>query len=138
MRRNSISIRSSSRSSKQRVTLLETLKRKYGGSIPEVIAFGERAAERMRKIEGRDAELERLAREIERAQRADRTRGTQLAQMRAERRAEAGRKTSASNCAISVSGNRSSKRKLTRLSTSRASAGRIRSSCSFRRIRASR
>src|SRR5204862_2905802 len=45
----------------QRVSLFETLKRKYGGSIAEVIAFGERAAERMRKIEGRDAELERLA-----------------------------------------------------------------------------
>ncbi|MGH8094276.1 MAG: DNA repair protein RecN [Chthoniobacterales bacterium] len=48
----------------QRVTLLETLKRKYGATVPEVIAFGERAAERMRKIEGRDAELERLAGEI--------------------------------------------------------------------------
>ena len=51
----------------QRVTLLESLKRKYGGSIPEVIAFGERAAERMRQIEGRDAELERLAEEIREA-----------------------------------------------------------------------
>ena len=49
----------------QRVSLFETLKRKYGGSIAEVIAFGERAAERMQKIEGRDAELEHLAREIE-------------------------------------------------------------------------
>jgi DNA repair protein RecN (Recombination protein N) len=49
----------------QRVSLFETLKRKYGGSIPDVIAFGERAAERMRKIEGRDVELERLAKEIE-------------------------------------------------------------------------
>src|SRR5437879_8824804 len=49
----------------QRVSLFETLKRKYGGSIAEVIAFGQRAAERMRKIEGRDAELERLANEIE-------------------------------------------------------------------------
>jgi DNA repair protein RecN (Recombination protein N) len=48
----------------QRVSLFETLKRKYGGSITEVIAFGERAEERMRKIEGRDAELERLAIEI--------------------------------------------------------------------------
>ena len=48
----------------QRVSLFETLKRKYGGSIAEVISFGERAAERMRKIEGRDAELERLAKEI--------------------------------------------------------------------------
>jgi DNA repair protein RecN (Recombination protein N) len=51
----------------ERVTLFETLKRKYGGSIEEVIAFGARAAERMRKIEGRDAELERLSQEIETA-----------------------------------------------------------------------
>src|SRR6266446_1674313 len=49
----------------QRDWLFETLKRKYGGSIAEVIAFGERAAERMQKIEGRDMELERLAKEIE-------------------------------------------------------------------------
>ncbi|PYK11808.1 MAG: DNA repair protein RecN [Verrucomicrobia bacterium] len=49
----------------ERVSLFETLKRKYGGSIAEVIAFGQRAAERMRKIEGRDVELERLAKEIE-------------------------------------------------------------------------
>ena len=49
----------------QRVSLFETLKRKYGRSIAEVIEFGNRAAERMRKIEGRDAELERLAAEIE-------------------------------------------------------------------------
>jgi DNA repair protein RecN (Recombination protein N) len=48
----------------QRVSLFETLKRKYGGSIGEVIAFGQRAAERMRKIEGRGAELDRLAKEI--------------------------------------------------------------------------
>jgi DNA repair protein RecN (Recombination protein N) len=49
----------------QRVSLFETLKRKYGGSIVEVVAFGERAAERMQNIEGRDAELERLLKEIE-------------------------------------------------------------------------
>lgn len=48
----------------QRVSLFETLKRKHGGPIAEVIAFGERAAERIRKIEGRDTELERLAKEI--------------------------------------------------------------------------
>jgi DNA repair protein RecN (Recombination protein N) len=53
----------------QRVTLLETLKRKYGTSVSEVIAFGEHAAERMRKIEGRDAELERLGKEIVEARR---------------------------------------------------------------------
>src|SRR5215469_13813681 len=49
----------------QRVSLFETLKRKYGGSIGEVIACGQRAAERMQKIEGRDMELGRLAKEIE-------------------------------------------------------------------------
>jgi len=49
----------------QRVSLFETLKRKYGGSIAEVVAFGERAAERVRKIEDRDVELERLAKDIE-------------------------------------------------------------------------
>ena len=48
----------------QRVSLFESLKRKYGGSIADVIAFGERAAERMARIEGRDAELERLSKEI--------------------------------------------------------------------------
>src|SRR5439155_11924711 len=48
----------------QRVSLLESLKRKYGATIADVIAFGEGAAERMRKIEGRDEELQRLANEI--------------------------------------------------------------------------
>jgi DNA repair protein RecN (Recombination protein N) len=54
----------------QRVSLFETLKRKYGGAIAEVIAHGERAAERIRQIENRDVELERLAKEIE-AERAE-------------------------------------------------------------------
>ena len=49
----------------ERVSLFETLKRKYGGSIAEVIAFGEQATERLRKIEGRDEELQRLSKEIE-------------------------------------------------------------------------
>src|SRR5215831_7101527 len=49
----------------QRVSLFETLKRKYGGSVADVIGFGERAAERMRKIEGREVELERLTKDIE-------------------------------------------------------------------------
>jgi len=49
----------------QRVSLFETLKRKYGASIADVIAFGERATDRMRKIEGRDAELDRLTKDIE-------------------------------------------------------------------------
>ena len=51
----------------ERVSLFETLKRKYGGSVEAVIAFGEQAAERLRKIEGRDEELGRLSKEIETA-----------------------------------------------------------------------
>jgi DNA repair protein RecN (Recombination protein N) len=66
----------------QRVTLLETLKRKYGGAIPEVIAFGERASDRLRKIEGRDAELERLAGEIKTARAALNRSGTALRKAR--------------------------------------------------------
>jgi len=48
----------------QRVTLFEALKRKYGATIFDVIAFGERADERIRKIEGRDDDLQRLSNEI--------------------------------------------------------------------------
>ena len=68
----------------QRVSLFETLKRKYGGSIAEVIAFGERAAERMRKIEGRDAELDRLAKEIEDARKEVQRVGDALHKVRAK------------------------------------------------------
>jgi DNA repair protein RecN (Recombination protein N) len=68
----------------QRVSLFETLKRKYGGSIGEVIAFGERAAERMRKIEGRDAELERLAKEIEKVRTQMNHTGDALRKLRAK------------------------------------------------------
>jgi DNA repair protein RecN (Recombination protein N) len=68
----------------QRVSLFETLKRKYGGSIAEVIAFGERATERMRKIEGRDAELERLAKEIEKVRAQMNRAGDALHKLRAK------------------------------------------------------
>jgi len=68
----------------QRVSLFETLKRKYGGSIADVIAFGERAAERMRKIEGRDVELERLAKEIENIRKHMNRAGEALRKLRAK------------------------------------------------------
>ena len=68
----------------QRVSLFETLKRKYGGSIVEVIDFGRRAAERMQKIEGRDAELERLAKEIEKIRGQMNRAGDALSRLRAK------------------------------------------------------
>jgi DNA repair protein RecN (Recombination protein N) len=67
-----------------RVSLFETLKRKYGGSIAEVIAFGERAAERMQKIQGRDAELTRLAKEIEKVRAQMNCSGQALRKLRAK------------------------------------------------------
>jgi len=68
----------------QRVSLFESLKRKYGGRIEDVIAFGERAAERMRKIEGRDAELERLSRSIQMARQELEKLGQALRKLRAK------------------------------------------------------
>src|SRR5881396_1216449 len=68
----------------QRISPFETLKRKYGGSIADVIAFGERAAERMRKIEGRDIELERLAKEIENVRKHMNRAGEALRKLRAK------------------------------------------------------
>ena len=68
----------------QRVSLFETLKRKYGGSLAEVIEFGRRAAERMQKIEGRDAELERLTKEIEKVRAQMNRAGDALRKLRAK------------------------------------------------------
>lgn len=67
----------------QRVSLFETLKRKYGGSVVEMIAFGDRAAERMQKIEGRDAEIERLNCEMTNARREVAQAGAGLRKLRA-------------------------------------------------------
>jgi len=68
----------------QRVSLFETLKRKYGSTIADVIAFGQRAAERLRKIEGRDAELERLAGEIQKVRQQVTQTGRALTQLRSK------------------------------------------------------
>jgi DNA repair protein RecN (Recombination protein N) len=54
----------------ERVSLFETLKRKYGGTLAEVIAFGESASDRLRKIESRGEELKRLESEIAAQRRA--------------------------------------------------------------------
>ncbi|MFL6537541.1 MAG: DNA repair protein RecN [Chthoniobacterales bacterium] len=66
----------------ERVSVFESLKRKYGGTLADVIAFGEQAAERMRKIEGRDAELERLANDIAATQSQMRKAGDALRKLR--------------------------------------------------------
>jgi len=43
-----------------RVNLLQTLKRKYGATLADVIAFGGEAKKHLSNLEGRDAELARL------------------------------------------------------------------------------
>jgi len=48
----------------ERVSLFESLKRKYGATLDDVIAFGDEAAARLRKIESRGEELARLDRAI--------------------------------------------------------------------------
>ena len=52
----------------ERVHLLQSLKRKYGPTIEQVIETGEQAAARLQKIEHRGAELSRLQAEIDAAQ----------------------------------------------------------------------
>ena len=44
----------------ERLNLVQSLKRKYGPSLAEVIAFGESACEKLHQLEQRDAELARL------------------------------------------------------------------------------
>lgn len=44
----------------ERYNLVQTLKRKYGATLAEVLTFGESAAKRLAALEGRDEELARL------------------------------------------------------------------------------
>jgi DNA repair protein RecN (Recombination protein N) len=66
----------------QRVSLFETLKRKYGSSIHDVIAFGEQAAQRLQKIESRGAQLEQLGKEITTARGSVMETGKRLRELR--------------------------------------------------------
>ncbi len=44
----------------ERLNLLHSLKRKYGATLAEVIAFGDEAKQKLHQLESRDAELARL------------------------------------------------------------------------------
>jgi DNA repair protein RecN (Recombination protein N) len=48
-----------------RLDLIQKLKKKYGGTVPEIIAFGAKAAADLEKIEKSGEEMERLRKEIE-------------------------------------------------------------------------
>ncbi|MSU56760.1 MAG: DNA repair protein RecN [Pedosphaera sp.] len=44
----------------ERLNLIQSLKRKYGATLAEIIAFGEDAGEKLQSLESRDAELARI------------------------------------------------------------------------------
>jgi DNA repair protein RecN (Recombination protein N) len=67
----------------ERVNLLEQLKRKYGGSIEAVIAFGEDVRRRLATIESRGERLQSLAGEIIEAENKLRATGRELSKQRA-------------------------------------------------------
>jgi len=66
----------------ERLNLLQSLQRKYGGSLDEVIAFGNEARQRLESLESRDAELERLNRELQELDEELRTLGNSLSERR--------------------------------------------------------
>jgi len=49
----------------ERLDLIHSLKRKYGATLAEVIAFGETAKQKLHSLESRDAELARLNAELQ-------------------------------------------------------------------------
>jgi DNA repair protein RecN (Recombination protein N) len=61
-----------------RINLLHGLRRKYGGTIVEVIAFGEEAERKLAALEQRDAELTRLNAQLHKLDRELLTLGQQL------------------------------------------------------------
>jgi DNA repair protein RecN (Recombination protein N) len=49
----------------ERLDLIHSLKRKYGGTLAEVITFGDEAKKKLQALEGRDAELARINSELQ-------------------------------------------------------------------------
>jgi DNA repair protein RecN (Recombination protein N) len=66
----------------ERMTLLQSLKRKYGPTLADVIAFGEEAKGKLEALEGRDAELARLNGDLKRIESAIQEAGGELSAKR--------------------------------------------------------
>jgi DNA repair protein RecN (Recombination protein N) len=54
----------------ERLNLIQTLKRKYGSSLADVIAFGNEARKKLQQLEQRDTEIARLNAELQKAEAA--------------------------------------------------------------------
>ena len=54
----------------ERMTVVQTLRRKYGKTLAEVIAFGTEAKERLRALQGRSGELAKLDAALDKARAA--------------------------------------------------------------------
>ncbi|HMJ65635.1 MAG TPA: DNA repair protein RecN [Candidatus Binatia bacterium] len=65
-----------------RINFLHGLKRKYGASMADVLAFGAEAQRKLDALEGRDAELERLNAQIAKLEKAVRDAGAELSTRR--------------------------------------------------------
>jgi DNA repair protein RecN (Recombination protein N) len=61
-----------------RMTLIHALKRKYGESVPDIIAFGERATTHLGELSGREEALAKLQAQIEETRGQLQTRGKKL------------------------------------------------------------
>jgi DNA repair protein RecN (Recombination protein N) len=66
----------------ERVTLIHSLKRKYGGTIAEVIAFGEQARQKLQSLEQREVELARINNELDALDKQIRRAGEDLSAQR--------------------------------------------------------
>ncbi len=52
----------------ERLSLIQSLKRKYGGSVAEIVEFGEEARRKLQSLEQRDAELVRINVELKKVE----------------------------------------------------------------------
>ena len=68
----------------ERYNLIQTLKRKYGGTIADVVAFGDKAAKRLAELEGRDEALAKLNEKIEQVEQSIQSLGQALSDARKE------------------------------------------------------
>jgi DNA repair protein RecN (Recombination protein N) len=72
------------RSLEERFNLIESLKRKYGATVPDVISFGESAAQRLHKLSSRAEERARIQSELQQNARTLQSQGAELSALRSK------------------------------------------------------